>query len=476
MTATIAQAKRIEIWPVDRLVPYARNARTHSDGQVAKIAAAITQFGFTNPILVDSKDGILAGHGRLQAARTLGLQEVPVIVLDHLSDTQRRAYIIADNKLAEESGWDVTLLEQELRDLDMEGFDLEATGFTDEEITHLLGDGLIPDSIEPRVDPVATQASAERVEAEEKAEQARGSLAEQFGAPPFSVLDTRQGYWQARRDRWLAITGDLTETKEGVLAEDSLMSDINNGSSNFDPVLAELMMKWFCKPGGKVLDPFGGEQTKGVVAGVLGLQYHASEFRQDQVNVNRAVCAKYPHVNYVCGDSEFIDQTITERGFDLCFTSPPYYDLEVYSKEDMSALGTYEEFMAKYTAIFRKCVAMLADNAFLVIKIGEIRDKKTGVYRNFVGDNIAMFKALGLKYYNEIVLLNSFGTAPQRAGRMFGTRKMVKVHQNVLVFYKGEQAKAVENCGEMRGAVVEELAPSAPADAGDASDVLYVQD
>ncbi|HPT26228.1 MAG TPA: ParB/Srx family N-terminal domain-containing protein, partial [Bryobacteraceae bacterium] len=100
-----AMARRIEVWPLDRFVPYARNARTHSADQVAQIAASIIEFGFTNPILVDSADGIIAGHGRLLAARKLGMAEVPVIVLDNLSPTQRRAYILADNKLALNAGW-----------------------------------------------------------------------------------------------------------------------------------------------------------------------------------------------------------------------------------------------------------------------------------------------------------------------------------------------------------------------------------
>src|SRR5437870_12201993 len=95
-----AVAQRIELWPVERLIPYARNPRTHSEAQVAQIAASIAEFGFNNPILVDTHSGIIAGHGRLLAARKLELKEVPVIVLDHLTETQKRAYIIADTLLA----------------------------------------------------------------------------------------------------------------------------------------------------------------------------------------------------------------------------------------------------------------------------------------------------------------------------------------------------------------------------------------
>src|ERR1700676_4739810 len=127
-------ARRIEIWPIEKLIPYARNPRTHSDAQVAQIAASIAEFGFNNPILVDTKDGIIAGHGRLLAARKLQLTEVPVIVLDHLTEAQKRAYILADNQLALNAGWDDTLLAAELAALRQENFDVSLIGFEDAEL------------------------------------------------------------------------------------------------------------------------------------------------------------------------------------------------------------------------------------------------------------------------------------------------------------------------------------------------------
>ena len=134
-----AKAQRIEMWPLERLQPYERNARTHSAKQVAQIAASIQEFGFTNPLLVDGNDGILAGHGRLAAAKDLGLTEVPVIVLDHLSAEQRRAYILADNQLALNAGWDMELLQQEVAALNMVDFDLNLLGFSPDELTAALG-------------------------------------------------------------------------------------------------------------------------------------------------------------------------------------------------------------------------------------------------------------------------------------------------------------------------------------------------
>jgi ParB-like chromosome segregation protein Spo0J len=160
---TITMAKRIELWPVDRLRPYERNARTHSTEQVTQIAASIVEFGFTNPILVDSSDGIVAGHGRLTAAQELGLRTVPVVVLDHLSERQRKAYILADNQLALNAGWDTDLLRGELQDLAEQDFDLSLIGFSDDELADLLPDieELPPEDAdadavpEPPADPVS---------------------------------------------------------------------------------------------------------------------------------------------------------------------------------------------------------------------------------------------------------------------------------------------------------------------------------
>lgn len=178
---------QIEMMAVADLVPYARNSRTHDDAQVAQIAASIREFGFTNPVLIDAQGGIIAGHGRVLAARKLSLAEVPCIMLDHLTDTQRRAYIIADNKLALNSGWDAELLSLELSELNDEGFDLDLTGFTSEEILALCAED----------DDTEDEAPA--------GDAPKGSLSDRFMIPPFSVLNAREGWWQSRKKAWLAI-------------------------------------------------------------------------------------------------------------------------------------------------------------------------------------------------------------------------------------------------------------------------------
>lgn len=138
LSLSVAMAKRIELWPLSRLQPYERNARLHSKEQVAQLAASITEFGFVNPILVDGKDGIIAGHGRLEAARELALEYVPVVVLDHLSPAQRKAYVLADNRLAENASWDAKLLQEELVGLDLQNFDLSLLGWNEEELAEIM--------------------------------------------------------------------------------------------------------------------------------------------------------------------------------------------------------------------------------------------------------------------------------------------------------------------------------------------------
>lgn len=141
--------------PVADLIPYVNNARTHSDAQVAQIAASIKEFGFTNPILTDGENGIIAGHGRVLGAKKLGLKEVPVIELSHLSKAQKKAYILADNKLALNSGWDETLLKLELSELDELNFNIELTGFEKIELANLFDEyenNDIPESSTKEID------------------------------------------------------------------------------------------------------------------------------------------------------------------------------------------------------------------------------------------------------------------------------------------------------------------------------------
>jgi hypothetical protein len=184
----------IESRPLDRLIPYVRNARTHSPEQVAQIAGSIAEFGFVNPILIGSDDVIVAGHGRVLAAQRLGLAEVPVIVLAHLSEAQRRALVIADNRIAENAGWDEAMLRAELAALQDDAFDLDLLGFAADELGRLLDDM----DAETGADGEGGSGDAAPADSGE-----RSTLADRFGIPPFSVLDARKGWWQDRKRAWI---------------------------------------------------------------------------------------------------------------------------------------------------------------------------------------------------------------------------------------------------------------------------------
>lgn len=160
ISITPAMAKQIEIWSLDRLAPYARNARTHSDEQIAQIAASIAAFGFNNPVLVDTGAGIIAGHGRVLAARKLGLEQIPVVVLDHLSETQKRAFVIADNRIAESAGWDNELLRSEMAELRDAELDLALLGFNDDELAAMLAE-VAPEAAGPGEDEAPEEEIAE---------------------------------------------------------------------------------------------------------------------------------------------------------------------------------------------------------------------------------------------------------------------------------------------------------------------------
>lgn len=167
---SVTMAQKIELWNLERLIPYEKNAREHSTEQIAQIAASIVEFGFLNPILVDSNDGIVAGHGRLSAAKELALDVVPVVVLDHLTENQKKAYVLVDNKLAENATWNEDLLAEEIIKLNLQDFDLNILGWTDEELEALQQDGWASDIDDPSSDGEHMDAIKARIVVELDAE------------------------------------------------------------------------------------------------------------------------------------------------------------------------------------------------------------------------------------------------------------------------------------------------------------------
>lgn len=424
-------ASHIERWPLERLTPYDRNARTHSPEQVAKLAASIAEFGFVNPILVDRRTGtIIAGHGRLMAAQQLGLAEAPVIVLDHLSDAQRRAYVLADNRLALDAGWDNERLAEEMADLAAEGFDVALTGFTDAEIGGLLGGVEAPE----------TEADGPEPE----------FLADRFGVPPFSVFDTRQGYWQERKRVWREFIGDNGESREETLFKagggemQQRIEEIGTVSI-LDPVLAEVLLKWFCPAGGLTFDPFAGDTVFGCVSALLDRPFVGIELRQEQADLNNARTAgRGLPACYVCDDGQNVLAHLQPESRDFLFSCPPYFDLEVYSDDprDASNQSDYEGFRQILATALGAAARVLRPNRFATIVMSNVRDSR-GFYRDICGDIRAIMAANGLHLYNEIVLVNAVGSASMRAARYMRNRKVARMHQQVMVFRKGQTGAEV---------------------------------
>lgn len=254
-----------------------------------------------------------------------------------------------------------------------------------------------------------------------------------------------------KRTTWVA--GDrpiesLDETSRKILASGGQGQE-QSGTSIFDPVLCELVYTWFSPPAGTVLDPFAGGSVRGIVAAFLGRKYTGLDLRPEQVKANRAQAKTIVPSNlprWVVGDSL---SALPAGPFDLVFSCPPYYDLEVYSDDpaDLSTRKTYAEFLADYRSIIQQCIERLTDDRFACFVVGDIRDKQ-GLYRNFVSDTIAAFADAGAALYNEAILVTSVGSLPIRVGRQFSAaRKLGKTHQQCLVFVKGDPKKAAGACG-----------------------------
>lgn len=219
------------------------------------------------------------------------------------------------------------------------------------------------------------------------------------------------------------------------------------GTSIFDPVLCEIIYNWYSNDGGVVLDPFAGGSVRGVVAELLGRHYIGIDLSQRQVDANQmnadrlGVCPAWH-----CDDSRNMDAYIPDNSADLVFSCPPYHNLEKYSDHplDLSNMN-YADFCEAYADIIAKACMKLKQDRFAVFVVGDIRDSK-GAYRDFIGLTKRLFYDNGLCLYNESILLEQYATAPMRAGLMFSSsRKTAKVHQNVLVFYKGDLKRIKQN-------------------------------
>lgn len=291
-------------------------------------------------------------------------------------------------------------------------------------------------------------------------------LVDRFIVPPFSVLDTMQGYWLNRKRHWVGLGIKSELGRKDDLIDFSAMGSYSEmakiGVSIFDPVLCELMYTWFSREGDEIFDPFAGGSVRGIVAGSLQRKYTGIDLRQEQVDANKVnyneISNKFSNIiepTWICGDSlnckTLVPQEKQDKKFNMLMTCPPYYDLEQYSDkpEDLSNLSSYDEFIDIYGKIFKESYDMIENDSFAVVVVSEIRDKN-GVYRNFVADTIKVMQEAGYKYYNEIILMTSVGSLMLRAPKQFNAgRKIGRRHQNVLVFYRGDPKNIGDKFGEV---------------------------
>lgn len=270
-------------------------------------------------------------------------------------------------------------------------------------------------------------------------------LKKKFVFPPFSVWSARDELWQGRRRKWLNLGIESELGRDTPVYTDISYRKVGKTQTSvFDPVVCELCYRWFCPPGGKILDPFAGGSVRGVVASCLGYRYCGIDLSQKQVDANWKQISDHTTGEvapvWICADSEVKLRAMKNTRVDMVFSCPPYGNLEEYSNhpDDLSNMD-YKQFVRKYRDIVLLSAEKLHNNRFAAFVVANFRDKKSGVINDLVGDTVQAFKSAGLDFYNDIVLIHPCGSAPVRASNTFerGNRKVVKLHQNVLIFVKG---------------------------------------
>lgn len=415
---------KIEKMNIEDIKLYENNAKIHTKEQIEQIKNSILQFGNNDPIAIDENNTIIEGHGRYFALKELGFSDVDVIKLTHLDEEKKRAYILVHNKLTMNTDFDFKLLQDEL---DCLNIDMSQFGF---DIDFDIEKETLYDKI--KNNPIDS------------------NLFETFIVPPFSVFDTRSKCWIDRKNEWisLGIKSELGRDDK-LLFCDNLKNDALPQTSIFNPVICEVCYNWFGVDNSIILDPFAGGSVRGIVAEKLGNSYIGIDLREEQIEANR-INAKECNcdlnkINWITDNSQNVDNYVENESVDLIFTCPPYFDLEVYSndKDDISNMD-FEDFKIVYTDILKKCADKLKDNRFAIVVISDVRDKSGG-YRDLTGITKEAFKSKGFCFYNDIILLNVVGSAALRARKAMVNRKTTRIHQNILVFYKGNTKEIQKN-------------------------------
>lgn len=423
------------------IIPAEYNPRKINEAEKEKLKNSLNEFGLVDPIVINLQNNhIIGGHQRYDAILDQHIQdgefiaELNLIRLGDIgwvfTDTDlkveslehEKALNIALNKISGE--WDTNKLEEIFADLKLSNFNVDLTGFDDIEIDNLtLADE--DDDYKP-VGDLIKKYSDENDTSEE------GSLKRDYIQPPFSILKANTGDWLKLKKELREEIGDNGESREEALGD-------GFGVSIFDPVLALIILTWFT-PRGKsnVVDCFSGDSIIGAMSSKLGNKFTGIELRQEQVDLNNSRLQN-TESKYVCDDGRNILDHVDKASQDLLFSCPPYFDLEVYSDlpNDASNQESYEEFIDILDTAFSNSIKTLKDNRFAVVVAGDVRDKK-GFYYPFTDDIKRIFRSNGMGLYNDIILADPIGSSALRARNTFKNRKVVKVHQNVMVFFKGD--------------------------------------
>lgn len=444
-------------------------------GDIGAVAESMKANGVYQPVVVNKGTHtgrpmeVIAGNHRVQAARHLGHDTIPAVLLD-VDDEAATRIALADNRTGDLADYDHEALVLMLQSLP----DLTGTGYDGDDLDDLLAD--LSNEGGPLADPTA-------------------SLADRFGVPPFTVLNAREGAWQDRKRAWIALgiesevgrdsdlvysqpqkkylnwwevkneaqanAGRTLTDAEVLEAPEAAKLSHQNGTSVFDPALCELLYRWHTRRGDHITDPWAGGSVRGVVAAALGRHYTGHELREVQVEANRAqwdtirarlddTQGPIPNPGWIAGDSR---ATLADRPTgtaDYLIGCPPYYDLETYSDDpaDLSNLST-AEFDAAMADTMRHAARVLRDDRFATFIVGNVRDKR-GTLRSMHALMVQAAEAAGLTYAQDAILLTPIGSARTTSARSFqATRALGRVHQEVMTFVKGSRKKAAERLGDV---------------------------
>lgn len=430
--------------PISKIKSNPNNPRLIKDDKFKKLVQSLKDFPIMakklRKVVVDENNMILGGNMRFKAIKAAGMKEVYVEYFtredadennrlakeldpEHVDKTyeeQCSEFVIKDNVSGGEWDWDMLANEWDIEELDDWGLEVPKTH-------------------------------------EQVKEEARLNLTEIFTVPPTSVIDARRGEWQKRKKAWNALIGDSGESREGLLMKATgIMPDVNNGVSILDAALSETLCKWFIpdnidyKP--KVFDCFAGDSVFGYVASYLGNSFTGVELREEQAMLNNArVREDNLDAKYINGDARKVADLIEENSQDFFFSCPPYFDLEKYSDdpEDASNQESYEDFLQLLEDAFAGAIKCLKDNRFAVVVMSAVRDN-TGFYQDIPSDITRIFERNGCHLYNQIILVDTGASLALRVGNSMKNRKVGRQHQEVLVYFNGEESLLSEDINEFK--------------------------